>query len=66
MPKDYQPETPEALLFLGFAASDAGHTQRAIQYWNALLTQMPPDAPMTRELKRIIEETKQKSARKKS
>jgi cytochrome c-type biogenesis protein CcmH len=64
MPKDYRPDTPEALLFLGFAAAEAGHSQRALQYWNALLVQMPPDSPMTKELKRIIEETKQKSARK--
>ncbi|HKQ31523.1 MAG TPA: hypothetical protein VJS66_09575 [Burkholderiales bacterium] len=64
MPRDYKPETPEALLFLGFAANDAGHTKLALQYWNALLAQMPPDAPMTKELRRVMEETTRKGAKK--
>jgi cytochrome c-type biogenesis protein CcmH len=65
MPPDYQPESPDALLFLGFAANDAGNTQRAIQYWSALLTQMPPDSPIARELKRVIDDAKRKSPKKK-
>lgn len=66
MPKDYRPETPDSLWFLGLAAHNAGRTQHALQLWNTLLARMPPDAPATADLKRVIEEAKKKPQKKKA
>ena len=45
---------PLALYFLGVAASQAGDRARAVDYWQTLLRDVPPEAPLHAKLQEMI------------
>ena len=49
-------DNPIALFHLGRAAASRGDASAAAQHWQRLLAQLPPDAPVRPELKRLLED----------
>ena len=48
-------DNPDALYFLGRAAREKGDTEAAAQYWQRLLTQLPPDSPRHAQLRELLD-----------
>jgi len=55
LPKNFEPDSPEAYWFLGLAAYRHGETAQALAFWRKLLAAMPPDSDAAKQLKAVIE-----------
>ncbi len=64
LPKDFQPDSPDAFWFLGFAAYNHGDTRRALDLWNKLLASMPAESDAARQLRTIMEQARKQSGKK--
>ncbi len=54
LPKNYKPETPEALWFLGLSAYRHGDVKFALAYWERLLGELAPDSEDAGHLRMVI------------
>jgi len=58
-----EPNHPDALWFLGFAAYQQGKFQQTLSYWERLLKLMPPQDPSREHLKQAIASARSKVKR---
>ena len=56
-----QPQNPDALWFLGFAAYQKGEYKKTIKYWDRLLKVLPPDSPTVEHVRNAIIRARAKS-----
>jgi cytochrome c-type biogenesis protein CcmH len=59
-----EPQNPDALWFLGFAAYQKTDYKAALDYWNRLLQQLAPEGPEAQHLRTIIAKTRENLAKK--
>ena len=55
--KEFNPDDPLALFYLGLVARDEGQPETALIHWRRLAAIIPEDAPITEQLRGLIEET---------
>lgn len=55
--KGFNPDDPLALFYLGLVARDEGDAETALVHWRRLAAIIPDDAPITEQLRGLIEET---------
>lgn len=61
---ELNPENPDALWFLGFAAYQKGDHRKALGYWDRLLKALPADSPEAEHLRAITAKTRQQLGKK--
>lgn len=59
-----EPENPNALWFLGFAAHQKADYRKALGYWERLLQGMPADSQEAEHLRQIVTKTRAESTKK--
>jgi cytochrome c-type biogenesis protein CcmH len=59
------PQHPDALWFLGFAAYEQGDFGKSVKYWEHLVQVLPPTSPAAEHIRSAISEAKAKGAQKK-
>jgi cytochrome c-type biogenesis protein CcmH len=62
LPKNFEPDSPEASWFLGLAAYDRNEPKRALQFWQKLYGAMPAESEAAKRLKKIMDEARKRSA----
>lgn len=57
-----QPQNPDALWFLGFAAFQQGDYTKTLKYWDRLQKVLPPDSPAVENVRAAIAQAREKKA----
>lgn len=57
-----QPQNPDALWFLGFAAFQQGDYAKTLKYWDRLQKVLPPDSPALENVRAAIAQAREKKA----
>ena len=63
LPKNFQPETPDQLWFLGIAAYNRGEIPRALELWGQLLAALPPESDAAQQLRHAMEQARKKGGK---